>query len=77
MRDLIHSFEKRLFGKPVDDPEVQNFIGQHMKVLLSHLRGEEAVYSLSEKVEDVEGFYENGIIRWLDILVMRKCIERI
>ncbi|EJQ46184.1 hypothetical protein IEQ_04234 [Bacillus cereus BAG6X1-2] len=48
---------KRLFGKPIDDPEVQNLVDQHMKATFKYV-GEEAMYSLS-KLESVEEQYNN------------------
>ncbi|MBY0599115.1 MerR family transcriptional regulator [Bacillus bingmayongensis] len=50
---------KRLFGKPVHDPEVQKLVDQHMKATLTYV-GEEAVYSLNE-LENMEDQYENMI----------------
>ncbi|MEK7014243.1 MerR family transcriptional regulator [Bacillus sp. FSL R9-9410] len=47
---------KRLFGKNVDDPEVQKLADQHMKATLKYV-GEETMYSLSEKIEDIEEQY--------------------
>ncbi|MGE6363907.1 MerR family transcriptional regulator [Bacillus cereus] len=47
---------KRLFGKTIDDPEVQNLVDQHMKATLKYV-GEGTMYSLSKKIEDVEEQY--------------------
>ncbi|PFD44302.1 MerR family transcriptional regulator [Bacillus cereus] len=47
---------KRLFGKTIDDPEVQNLVDQHMKATLKYV-GEGMMYSLSKKIEDVEEQY--------------------
>lgn len=47
---------KRLFGKTIDDPEVQKLVDQHMKATLKYV-GEGTMYSLSKKIEDVEEQY--------------------
>lgn len=47
---------KRLFGKHVDDPEVQTLVDQHMKATLKYV-GEGTMYSLSEEVDDIEEQY--------------------
>ncbi|MGE6595063.1 MerR family transcriptional regulator [Bacillus proteolyticus] len=47
---------KRLFGKHVDDPEVQTLVDQHMKATLKYV-GEETMYALSEELDDIEGQY--------------------
>lgn len=48
---------KRLFGKQIDDSEVQKLVDQHMKVTLKYV-GEEAMYSLG-KLEGMEEQYNN------------------
>lgn len=60
-KEFIHLSKevKRLFGKQVDDPEVQKLVDKHMKATLTYV-GEEAVYSLSE-LENMEDQYENMI----------------
>ncbi|PEE35295.1 MerR family transcriptional regulator [Bacillus pseudomycoides] len=50
---------KRLFGKPVYDPDVQKLVDQHMKATLTYV-GEEAVNSLSG-LENMEDQYGNMI----------------
>ncbi|MED1411780.1 MULTISPECIES: MerR family transcriptional regulator [Bacillus] len=47
---------KRLFGKQIDNLEVQKLVDQHMKATLKYV-GEETMYSLSKKMEDVEEQY--------------------
>lgn len=48
---------KRLFGRKIDDVEVQKLVDQHMKATLKYV-GEEAVYALG-KLENAEEQYNN------------------
>lgn len=48
---------KRLFGRQIEDSEVQKLVDEHMKATLNYV-GEETMYSLG-KLEDVEEQYNN------------------
>ncbi|WP_342716135.1 MerR family transcriptional regulator [Bacillus paramycoides] len=48
---------KRLFGRQIDDVEVQKLVDEHMKATLKYV-GEETMYSLG-KLENVEEQYNN------------------
>ena len=48
---------KRLFGRKIDDVEVQKLVDQHMKATLKYV-GEETVYALG-KLENAEEQYNN------------------
>lgn len=54
---------KRLFGQPIDDPEVQNVIDQYLKAMLQFL-GEEAIQTISTlnvtEADELQAF-ENSI----------------
>ncbi|WP_459503501.1 MerR family transcriptional regulator [Bacillus sp. C1] len=50
---------KRLFGKPVHDPEVQKLVDEHMKATLTYV-GDEALHSFGE-LENIEEQYEQMI----------------
>ena len=48
---------KRLFGRQIEDSEVQKLVDEHMKATLKYV-GEETMYSLG-KLENVEEQYNN------------------
>ena len=48
---------KRLFGREIEDSEVQKLVDEHMKATLKYV-GEETMYSLG-KLENVEEQYNN------------------
>ncbi|WP_454639817.1 MerR family transcriptional regulator [Bacillus mycoides] len=57
LEEYVSKEVKRLFGRQIEDSEVQKLVDEHMKATLKYV-GEETMYSLG-KLENVEEQYNN------------------